>query len=348
MKIKCVIWDLDNTLWEGILNENQNVSLKPKIEEILKFLNKKGIIQSIVSKNYEKDAINKLKDLNIEQYFVFPQISYTPKNILIKNILEFLNIDEEFIVYVDDDEFEINEVKEYFPNINIYKAEKYLELLNDIEFQMNFLTEDSIKRTEYLKTKEKRIKVERNFIGPTEEFMKDARTQIILHSFKQKHLARVLELLERTNKYNNIDKSIVNKEYILKYINENNGKIIVFELNDKYGEYGTIGAMFFRILDQRMFIDTFCISCRVLGRGIPISIFSNIINKLFKEKRILEVVCKINYTKKNRESIVLLNLLNFKLNKVDNNIFEFILNKEIEIINKEFINVIYEEKLENG
>ena len=80
-----------------------------------------------------------------------------------------------------------------------------------------------------------------------------------------------------------------------------------------------------------------------LGRGIPISIFSGIINKLFEEKKITEVICKIKYTKKNRESIILLNLLEFKLNKLENDIFEFSLNNKVKKTNKEFIDVIFEE-----
>lgn len=343
MKIKCVIWDLDNTMWEGILGENNNVTLKPRITEVLKYLNSKGIIQSIASKNYESSAINKLKEFNIEQYFVVPQISYSPKNILIRKILEFINIDEEFVAYVDDEEFEINEIKRYFPNINVYKAERYMDFLTDVKFQTDLITEDSKKRTEYLKTKEKRVKAEKDFIGLKERFMQDAKTQIIIHKFSKKNSGRVFELIERTNKYNNIDKGIINENYILKYVKEESGNIIVIEMNDKYGEYGTIGTMLFKIIDKKMFIDAFGISCRVLGRGIPISIFSGIINKLFEEKKITEVICKIKYTKKNRESIILLNLLEFKLNKLENDIFEFSLNNKVKKTNKEFIDVIFEE-----
>lgn len=343
MKIKCVIWDLDNTMWEGILGENNNVTLKPRITEVLKYLNSKGIIQSIASKNYESSAINKLKEFNIEQYFVVPQISYSPKNILIRKILEFINIDEEFVAYVDDEEFEINEIKRYFPNINVYKAEKYMDFLTDVKFQTDLITEDSKKRTEYLKTKEKRVKAEKDFIGLKERFMQDAKTQIIIHKFSKKNSGRVFELIERTNKYNNIDKGIINENYILKYVKEESGNIIVIEMNDKYGKYGTIGTMLFKIIDKKMFIDAFGISCRVLGRGIPISIFSGIINKLFEEKKITEVICKIKYTKKNRESIILLNLLEFKLNKLENDIFEFSLNNKVKKTNKEFIDVIFEE-----
>lgn len=340
MKIKCVIWDLDNTIWKGNLKENKKVILKPKIIEILKNLQDKGIIQSIASKNYKDIAISKLKELNIEQYFVMPQIYYIPKKILVEKILNFINIDEEFVTYIDDDEFERNEIKKYFPNINIYKAENYMDFLTDEKFQINLITEDSRKRTEYLKTKEKRLNAEKDFIGLKEKFMKDANTKIIMHKFSEKNSERVIELIERTNKYNNIGKGIINNDYLLKYIDKEFGNIIVIEMNDKYGQYGTIGAMLFRIRKKKMFIDIFGISCRVLGRGIPISIFSCIINKLFEEKKITEVICKIKYTKKNRESIVLLNLLEFKLNEVKNDIYEFRLNHKVKEMNKEFIDVI--------
>ena len=342
MKIKCVIWDLDDTIWEGNLKYSNKVELKPKIQEIIKELNNRGIIQSIASKNYKNDAIKKLEALDLNQYFVYPQISYDPKAILVKSILEFINIDEEFVAYVDDDEFELNEIKKAFPNIKIYKSEEYLKFLNLSEFQVNNISDDSKKRTEYYKIMEKRIADEKEYIGLKEDFMRNSRTVIKICKFDNSYLNRVVELIDRTNKYNNGINNIVTKEHVLEYLKDRTCNIIVCSMKDKYGDYGIIGCMFFRKIDSKMVIDTFCISCRVLGRGIAVSIFSNVINNMFEKRKIKEVVCKVNYTKRNRESIVLLNLLKFDLINKDNDLFTFNLNRKADISNNQFIKVIFE------
>ena len=160
--------------------------------------------------------------------------------------------------------------------------------------------------------------------------------------FNSSYLDRVVELVDRTNKYNNGINNIVTKEHVLEYLKDRTCNIIVCSMKDKYGDYGIIGCMFFRKIDSKMVIDTFCISCRVLGRGIAVSIFSNVINNMFEKRDIKEIECKVNYTKRNRESIVLLNLLKFDLLHKDNDLFTFNLNRKADISNNQFIKVIFE------
>ena len=348
MKIKCVIWDLDNTIWDGELKSNRNVQLKKGIRETLNTLYEKGIIQSIASKNYYSDAIARLKELEIDKLFVYPQISYTPKNIMIKKIIDFINIDQENVAFIDDDQFELDEVKNHFKSIKIYQSNEATKLITYDELNFDSISSDGKKRTEYLKVKEKRNFAEENFKGEKEEFLRNANTNIIIEKFSNNHIDRVYELINRTNKYNNFNKQIKTKSDILEYSNNVSNTVLVFKMNDIYGEYGTIGTMFYKIEDNKMYIDLFSISCRILGRGIAIAIFSNIINSLISEKTIKEVICHVEYTKKNRETIVLLNLLDFKLINDKNDDKEFVLNRNINKKNENYINIIFKENLNNG
>ena len=91
-EIKCVVWDLDNTLWEGILLEDQEVKLNPGIEKVLSALDDRGILHSIASKNEYDDAMEKLREFELDQFFLYPEIHWNPKSSSIGKIQKNLNI----------------------------------------------------------------------------------------------------------------------------------------------------------------------------------------------------------------------------------------------------------------
>ena len=117
--IKCVVWDLDNTLWKGILLEDDDVELRPEVCRTLKALDERGIIHSIASKNDYFCAVAKLKELQVFDYFLCPQISWSTKVKGIKTIAQSLNIGFDSIVFVDDNPFERNLVRELLPAVTV-------------------------------------------------------------------------------------------------------------------------------------------------------------------------------------------------------------------------------------
>ena len=91
-EVKCIVWDLDDTLWEGTLLEKSDVKLKPGIKDVIYELDSRGILHSIASKNNHDDAMGKLKEFGLDQYFLFPEINWNAKSESIKNIQKNLNI----------------------------------------------------------------------------------------------------------------------------------------------------------------------------------------------------------------------------------------------------------------
>ena len=79
-EVKCIVWDLDNTIWDGILLESGDVKLKPGIENIIKEFDSRGILHSIASKNNYDDAMEKLKQFNLDKYFLYSQINWNAKS----------------------------------------------------------------------------------------------------------------------------------------------------------------------------------------------------------------------------------------------------------------------------
>ena len=110
--IKCVIWDLDNTLWEGILIENglSGVRLREPVVDVIKEIDRRGILQSVASKNNQEDVLNALRHFGIEEYFLYPQINWEPKSQSVTRIAKRLNIGLDSIVFIDDQAFEREEV----------------------------------------------------------------------------------------------------------------------------------------------------------------------------------------------------------------------------------------------
>ena len=116
-KIKCVVWDLDNTIWEGVLLENEHVQLKNNVQGILDELDKRGILLSIASKNIQDKACHKLKEFGILDYFIYPQINWNTKSSSIKKIAASINIGLDTIAFVDDQPFELEEVGFTLPEV---------------------------------------------------------------------------------------------------------------------------------------------------------------------------------------------------------------------------------------
>ena len=120
-RVKCIVWDLDNTLWDGILVEDgaEKLRLKPGIAEVIKSLDRRGILHSIASKNNFDEAMAVLKSHQLDEYFLHPQISWAPKSEAMKAIAQKLNIGIDTLMLVDDSDFERAEVQAACPTVMV-------------------------------------------------------------------------------------------------------------------------------------------------------------------------------------------------------------------------------------
>src|SRR5690606_34437348 len=91
-RIKCVVWDLDNTLWDGILLEDAQVTPRPHVVEHIRRLDRMGVLHSIASKNDPDTALAKLRELGLEELFLYPQIGWNAKSDSVRHIAKALNL----------------------------------------------------------------------------------------------------------------------------------------------------------------------------------------------------------------------------------------------------------------
>ena len=312
--IKCIVWDLDNTMWDGILLEGDNLKLKSGIVDVIKTLDHRGILNSIASKGHYKDAIQKLKEFQIDKFFLYPQINWHAKSQSISEIQKNLNIGMDTLMFIDDTPFERDEVKSVHPEIICLEDSQYLNLLSDPRLNPKFITKDSANRRLMYFADQKRKEKENEFKGPQKGFLASLKINLIISEAKEEDLKRAEELTIRTNQLNATGITYSYDE--LKFLMESkNHKLIICEMNDKYGSYGKIGLVLVEILKDYFHIKLLLFSCRVMSAGVGTVLLYYILNEAHKLGK--KVKADFIHTGRNRMMYVTFKFANFKEIVVD-------------------------------
>ncbi|HZY74565.1 MAG TPA: HAD-IIIC family phosphatase, partial [Edaphobacter sp.] len=202
-KIKCIVWDLDHTLWDGVLVENglEELKLKPDMVNIIESLDRRGILHSIASKNDHDQAIDALKRFRIDHFFLYPQISWSPKGDAIQAITRELNIGTDTLLFIDDSEFERQQVHSSCPGVRTLDARNYISLLDMPECQIPATVEGTGRRQMY-QVEQHRKEVATTFKEDYKAFLKHCAIKLTITSLDSDNLQRVHELTQRTNQMN--------------------------------------------------------------------------------------------------------------------------------------------------
>lgn len=265
--IKCIVWDLDNTLWHGILLEHEKVSLRENIVNLIQTLDNRGILQSIASKNEPNTAISKLEEFGLKEYFLYPQINWNSKAASLKEIARLLNIGLDAIAFIDDQLFELEEVKFSLPEIFCINADEIGNILYMPVMNPRFVTEDSqIRRLMYLSDIE-RQDAEKEFVGTPDKFLATLKMNFTISSAQEEDLQRAEELTLRTNQLNTTGYTYSYDELNHFRCSENH-KLLIASLEDKYGSYGKIGLVLIEYQAEIWTIKLLLMSCRVMSRGV--------------------------------------------------------------------------------
>lgn len=265
-KIKCVVWDLDNTLWEGILSEGDDVRLRSGIIDIMRALDERGILQSIASKNDFNDAYSKLEEMGIAEYFLYPQINWNPKSESLKNISKNLNLALDTFAFIDDSPFEREEVKSASEKILVIDADDINKITSMERFIPKFITEDTRNRRSMYIADSKRKREEQEFSGDNTEFLKSLNMKLTIAPVTEHDLQRAYELTVRTHQLNSTGYTYSYDE-LKSFINSENHIFLIAQLTDKFGDYGKIGLILVENTDA-LRIKLLLMSCRVMSRGV--------------------------------------------------------------------------------
>jgi len=265
--IKCVVWDLDNTLWQGVLLENDDVRLRRQVLDAIKTLDGRGILQSIASKNEHDKAMAKLSELGVSEFFLYPQINWNSKVASIERIAQSLNISLDVMALIDDDPFERGEVAFSLPQVLCLDAVVLERLLDMPRMNPPFITEDARRRRLMYLSGLERDKVESAFVGPQEEFLASLQMALRIAPAGEADLLRAEELTRRTNQLNTTGVTYSSDE--LNYFRQSGEHLLLLaDLEDKFGSYGKIGLTLVECQPQCWTIKLLLVSCRVMSRGV--------------------------------------------------------------------------------
>lgn len=283
VKKKVVIWDLDNTIWKGVLSEDSNVVLIDGIKHIIEELDNRGILQSIASKNNYDDAMNKLKEFGLDQYFIYPMINWNAKSVNVASIVKSINVGMDTIAFIDDQIFERDEVKASLQEVTCIDALEIPGLLDREDMNPQFITEDSKLRRTLYQNDIKRKEVEEQFTGTQEEFLESLDMVMTYQKAQEDDLQRVEELTVRTHQLNSTGYTYSYDE-LKSFIDNDKYDLSVVELKDKYGYYGKIGIVLVEKEADTWTLKLLLTSCRVMNRGIGTTLLGLLVNKALDNK----------------------------------------------------------------
>jgi FkbH-like protein len=274
-RVKCLVWDLDNTLWQGILSEGDDAIPRDGVETTLRVLDERGILLSIASKNDAEPVMARLAALGLADYFLYPQIHWGAKSQSIARIAEALNIGIDALAFIDDQPFERDEVASIHPEVLCLDAEEVSSLLDRPELQPRFITDESRRRRQMYRSEQQRNQLEHDYEGPRESFLASLDLVFTIAPADVADLQRLEELVARTNQLNTTGR-IYSYAELDAFRQSPRHELLVASLDDKYGEYGKIGLALLEKSDEEWTIRAFLMSCRVMSRGVG-SVFLNFI-----------------------------------------------------------------------
>lgn len=276
-KIKCVIWDLDNTLWNGILVEDKHVQPKQEFVDLIKHMDNCGIVNSIVSKNNQEEVDAKLKEFGIADYFVFKKVNWDPKSVNVSKTIRQMNINPNTMVFVDDNPFERNEVSLSHPSMTCIDPSEMMEFSKCKRFNV-VVTEDSKNRRHTYQMLESMKNEEEAWNGNIDDFLMNCHIKVQLSKPTDENIMRCYELLQRTNQLNSSGRRL-SLEEVQRIVASDNYDTYVLNSSDKFGDYGIVGFMIVEKQEDGAHITDFVISCRVANKKIEPSVINYLAEK---------------------------------------------------------------------
>ena len=310
---KALVFDCDNTLWKGILGEDgiDKIAMSSQTPEGAVFeevqslalgLAKNGVLLGLCSKNNPQDVDEvlfsnqhmKIRDKDL----VIKKVNWDDKVTNLKAIAQELNIGLDSIVFVDDSNFEVNMIRDNLPQVTVLQVpsrlSEYPGLLREhlgLFFSRSRTAED-LKKIEMYKAQASRQN-ERAKFHTLEEYLSSLEMKINMHVNALKFVPRIAQLTQKTNQFNLATKRYTETD-IEEFIRSTESRVICFEVSDKFSDNGIVGVAIILLHDQHAEIDTFLMSCRVIGRNVEFAVFNWIVKylKRLNVQTVLSTYCE--------------------------------------------------------
>ncbi len=260
--VKLVVWDLDDTLWEGTLSEGP-VLLPHAHADLVRTLNRRGIVNAICSKNDAADARSRLEAASLWDEFVFARIDWTPKGARVAAIVEDARLRAPDVLFVDDLALNREEVRQAVPGIQTAGPEILEGLLDRPEFAGK--DDHQLSRLQQYRVLESKLADRQSSSEGNEAFLRSCQIRVGVFTDVVGEEERLFELANRTNQLN-FTKRRLDWEQFTSMLHDPGYECGYVQVRDRYGEYGICG-FYARSLDDDVLCD-FLFSCRILHMGV--------------------------------------------------------------------------------
>ncbi len=316
---KALIFDCDNTLWGGILGEDgfNGIDLSSdsnkglmfqEVQSIALSLSQKGVLLGLCSKNNPEDVDKVLNNhpgmVLKDKHITIKEVGWLDKVTSLKNISKKLNIGLDSLVFIDDSPFEVNLVRSQLPEVTVFQVPEnfwnYSTILRSSQslfYNISKSIEDG-RRCELYKNEKQRNDSQIEY-STIENYLSSLGLKVKICKNNKLSAPRIAQLTQKTNQFNLTTKRYTEKE-IMNFILSLKNDIYTLSVEDKFGDSGITGLCIVSYSDNVAFIDSFLLSCRVIGRNIEYIFMDFIINTL-SEKNIKNVISEFIQTTKNTQ-----------------------------------------------
>ncbi|MEF8746799.1 MAG: HAD-IIIC family phosphatase [Candidatus Accumulibacter propinquus] len=282
---KCLVVDLDNTLWGGVIGEDglDGIRLGPnypgsafvEFQRVIMDLYRRGVILAIASKNNPADVdavfLSHRSMLLRKEHFAELEIHWEPKTDSLQRIAQRLNIGLDHMVFIDDNPAECEQVRRELPMVTVIhlpnRPELYVDALCAEGFFDTVGLSEEDRRRGHLYQQRARAETLRLASSNIEDYYWDLAMELSIARVRQTSLARTAQLTQKTNQFN-VTTIRYSEAELAERMTDPDWLVITVGVRDRFGDNGIVGVMIARAVEDRLDINTFLLSCRVIGRTV--------------------------------------------------------------------------------
>ncbi|QLY28173.1 HAD-IIIC family phosphatase [Nocardia huaxiensis] len=276
--VKCLVWDLDDTVWPGVVLESDGGAPKPEALHAIRTLDERGILHAVASRGEPAAATAHLRAHDIEDMFSAIEISWGPKSEAVRRIAEALNIGHDTIAFVDNDPVELAEVAAALPEVRCYPADRIAELPGLPEFTPATATSEARGRRSLYRAERERQASQAEFAGSDADFLASLDLVMTVREAGEADLLRAHELTERTHQLNTTGVTFDLGELRALCASPDH-EVLVASLTDRFGGYGTIGLAVTERRGPDAVLLLLLMSCRVMSRGVGTALIAEVVRR---------------------------------------------------------------------
>jgi FkbH-like protein len=358
---KVVIFDCDNTLWKGVLGEEgyngiemssatKDGAVFAEVQSIALSLNRQGVLVGLCSKNNAGDVDEVIKthpDMQLrDEHIAVRRVNWSDKVSNLREMARGLNLGLDSFVMVDDSPFEANLIKEQLPEVTVLQVSErlyeYPRMLREnlgLFYNLSSTAEDAKKAGMY-KEEERRESSKQGFTD-IKDYLASLGMKMIIYQDDKSIIPRMSQLTQKTNQFNLTTRRYTERD-IEGFLEDESAKVFAFSISDKFGDSGITGLGIVRIADDNCaVIDSFLMSCRVIGRDAEFA-FMNCLIGYLKDRKVDLVSAQYIKTQKNEQVMDFFDQCSFPLQSSTESERNYSLNiKDYKSKQIDFMEIIY-------